>query len=139
MDNSSLEMTEYVKGIGKETCCALVHTLPEWGLGASRLLPYKGLMGACGQSRYGLRDFRLKQGIDFFYFVLNMVSFMANVLNMVSFMANVLNMVWFWIKCLKQGINFCLKQGQGLRGRAAPSHPRIYRVPPSRGWRVGEK
>ena len=26
--------------------------------------------------------------------------------------------------------NFCLKQGQGLRGRASPPHPRVYRVPP---------
>ena len=35
------------------------------------------------------------------------------------------------VKCLKQGIkNICLKQGQGLRGRAAPPHPGIYRVPP---------
>ena len=53
-------------------------------------------------------------------------------------------MVWFPVKCLKQGIkigisvlsqgrkisDFCLKQGQGIRGAAAPPHPRIYRVPP---------
>ena len=26
--------------------------------------------------------------------------------------------------------NICLKQGQGMRGRAAPPHPGIYRVPP---------
>ena len=26
-------------------------------------------------------------------------------------------------------IDFCLKQGQGMRGRVAPPHPRIYRVP----------
>ena len=48
------------------------------------LLPYKGLMGTCGQSGYVLRDFRLKWGIDFIIF------------------------------CLKQGIdfiNFGLKQG----------------------------
>ena len=42
-------------------------------------------------------------------------------------------------ECLKQGIknrnsvrkiiDFCLKQGQGMRGRVAPPHPRIYRVP----------
>ena len=34
---------------------------------------------------------------------------------------------------IKQGrkiSGFCLKQGQGMRGRAAPPHPRIYRVPP---------
>ena len=81
VNNTSLEITEYVKGIGKETCCAWVHTLLEWGLGAG-VLPYKGLMGTFGQSGYVFRDFRLKQGIGFFHFVSNMVSFMANVLNM---------------------------------------------------------
>ena len=48
------------------------------------------------------------------------------------------------VKCLKQGItksefcltqgrkisNICLKQGQSMRGRTAPPHPGIYRVPP---------
>ena len=48
------------------------------------------------------------------------------------------------VKCLKQGIkksefclkqgrkisDICLKQGQGNRGRAAPPHQEIYRVPP---------
>ena len=29
------------------------------------VLPYKGLMGACGQPGYVFRDFCLKQGIDF--------------------------------------------------------------------------
>ena len=36
-------------------------------------------------------------------------------------------------ECLKQGnkkSDFCLKQGQGMRGRAAPHNSRIYRVPP---------
>ena len=35
--------------------------------------------------------------------------------------------------CLEQGrkINdICLKQVQGMRGRAAPPHPSVYRVPP---------
>ena len=48
------------------------------------VLPYKGLMGTCGQTGYVFRDFCLKQGIDFIIF------------------------------CLNQGIdfiNFCLKQG----------------------------
>ena len=48
------------------------------------VLPYKGLMGTCGQPGYVFRDFCLKQGIDFIIF------------------------------CLSQGIdliNFCLKQG----------------------------
>ena len=38
------------------------------------------------------------------------------------------------IFCLKQGRKIsdcCLKQGQGMRGRTAPPHPRIYRVPPN--------
>ena len=48
------------------------------------VLPYKGLMGTCGQPGYVFRDFCLKQGIDFIIF------------------------------CLNQGIdfiNFCLKKG----------------------------
>ena len=48
------------------------------------ILPYKGLMGTCGQPGYVFRDFCLKQGIDFIIF------------------------------CLNQGIDcisFCLKQG----------------------------
>ena len=52
--------------------------------GGGGVLPYKGLMGTCGQPGYVLRDFCLKQGIDFIIF------------------------------CLDQGIdfiNFCLKQG----------------------------
>ena len=45
-------------------------------------LPYKGLMGTCGQPGYVFRDFCLKQGIDFIIF------------------------------CPNQGlINFCLKKG----------------------------
>ena len=52
--------------------------------GGGGVLPYKGLMGTCGQPGYVFRDFCLKQGIDFIIF------------------------------CLNQGIdfiNFCLKQG----------------------------
>ena len=36
-------------------------------------------------------------------------------------------------ECNKQGrkiSDICLKQGQGIRGRAAPPHPGLYRVPP---------
>jgi len=49
-------------------------------------------------------------------------------------------------ECVKQGIknrnsvrkisDFCLKQCQGMRRRAAPPHPRIDRVPTSPGERV---
>ena len=38
------------------------------------VLPYKGLMGTCGQPGYVFRDFCLKQGIDFIIFALNRVS-----------------------------------------------------------------
>ena len=36
------------------------------------LLPYKGLMGTCGQPGYVFRDFCLKQGIDFINFCLKL-------------------------------------------------------------------
>ena len=36
------------------------------------VLPYKGLMGTCGQPGYVFRDFFLKQGIDFIVFCLNL-------------------------------------------------------------------
>ena len=45
-----------------------------------RVLPYKGLMGTCGQSVYVFRDFCLKQGINFYHFVLNRVSFLGKFL-----------------------------------------------------------
>ena len=35
------------------------------------VLPYKGLMGTCGQPGYVFRDFCPKQGIDFIIFCLN--------------------------------------------------------------------
>ena len=74
------------------------------GPGARRgggVLPYKGLMGTCGQPGYIFRDFyECKQGIKNRNSVLNRVG-------------------------------KCLKQGQGMRSRAAPPHPRIYRVPPT--------
>ena len=35
------------------------------------VLPYKGLMGTCGQPGYVFRDFCLKQGIKFIIFCLN--------------------------------------------------------------------
>ena len=39
--------------------------------GGGRVLPYKGLMGTCGQPGYVFRDFCLKQGIEFIIFCLN--------------------------------------------------------------------
>ena len=43
---------------------------PGRGGGGVEVLPYKGLMGTCGQARYVFRDFCLKQDIDFFIFCL---------------------------------------------------------------------
>ena len=83
-------------------------------------------MGTCGQPGYVFRDFCLEQGIEFIIFCLNLgIDLSIFVLN--------------WVKCLKKGIknrnisDTCLKQGQGMRGRAAPPHPGIYRVPPPGG------
>ena len=51
------------------------------------ILPYKDLMGTCGQPGYVFRDFCLKQGIDFIIFVLIRVSIVSVfVLNRVSFL-----------------------------------------------------
>ena len=81
--------------------------------GGGGILPYKGLMGTCGQSEYML--FRI--------FVLNRVSFPGKFLKK----GKVLGTGY------QNSGDFCLKQGQGLRGRAAPPHSRIYRVPPLPG------
>ena len=40
--------------------------------GGGGLLPYKGLMGTCGQPGYVFRDFCLNQGIDFINFFLKL-------------------------------------------------------------------
>ena len=55
------------------------------------VLPYKGLMGTCGQPGYFFRDFCLKKGIEFIIFCLNhgidlsiFVLNRINVLNRVS-------------------------------------------------------
>ena len=37
--------------------------------GGGGVLPYKGLMGTCGQPGYVFRDFCLKQGIKFIIFL----------------------------------------------------------------------
>ena len=52
--------------------------------GGGGVLPYKGLMGTCGQPGYVFRDFCLKQGIDF---------------------------IIFWLNQGIDFVNFCLKQG----------------------------
>ena len=48
--------------------------------GGGGVHPYKGLVGMCGQSGYFFRDFCLKQGINFYHFVLNRVSFLGKFL-----------------------------------------------------------
>ena len=45
--------------------------------GGGGVLPYKGLMGTCGQPGYVFQDFCLKQGIDLSIFVLNRMSFLG--------------------------------------------------------------
>ena len=40
-------------------------------VGGGGVVPYKGLMGTCGQPGYVFRDFCLKQGIEFIIFCLN--------------------------------------------------------------------
>ena len=53
--------------------------------GGGGVLPYKGLMGTCGQPGYVFRDFCLKQGIEFTIFCLNQgIDLSIFVLNRVS-------------------------------------------------------
>ena len=50
-------------------------------------LPYKSLMGTCGQPGYVFRDFCLKQGIEFIIFCLNQgIGLSIFVLNRISFL-----------------------------------------------------
>ena len=61
------------------------------GGGGGGVLPYKGLMGTCGQPGYVFRDFCLEKGIAFIIFCLNQG------IDLSIFFLN-------WVKCLKQGI-----------------------------------
>ena len=55
--------------------------------GGGGVLPYKGLMGTCGQPGYVFRGFCLKQGIEFIIFCLNQgIGLSIFVLNRVSFL-----------------------------------------------------
>ena len=84
-------------------------------------------MGTCAQPGNAcFSDFCLKQGIEFIIFCryqgINFVLNRINVLNRVSKNRNfVLNRV---------GKSAIFEQGQGMRCRAAPRHPGIYRVLP---------
>ena len=70
--------------------CASVLILVSWPGGGGAVLPYKGLMGTCGQPGYVFRDFCFKQGIEFIIFCLNQgIDLSIFVLNRI----NVLNRV----------------------------------------------
>ena len=60
---------------------------PLGGGGGGGVLPYKGLMGTCGQPGYVSRDFCLNQGIEFIIFCLNQgTGLSVFVLNRISFL-----------------------------------------------------
>ena len=66
--------------------------------GGGEVLPYKGLMGTCGQPGYVFRDFCLKQGIEFIIFCLNQgIGLAIFVLNRISFLG--LNSKLFTSSC----------------------------------------
>ena len=57
------------------------------GGGGGGVLPYKDLMGTCGQPGYVFRDFCLKQGIEFIIFCLHQgIDLSIFVLNRISFL-----------------------------------------------------
>ena len=75
------------------------------------ILPYKGLMGTCGQPGYVFRDFCLTKGIEFIIFCLNQaIDLSIFVLNRMSFLDDKqqnfykLLLINIRVKCLKQGI-----------------------------------
>ena len=51
-------------------CELFVRALTHTPRGGGGVLPYKALMGTCGQPGYVFRDFCLEQGIEFIIFVL---------------------------------------------------------------------
>ena len=58
-----------------------------WLTAPGGVLPYKGLMGTCGQPGYVFRDFCLKQGIKFIIFCLKEgIDLSIFVLNRMSFL-----------------------------------------------------
>ena len=127
---------------------AVVERWPLWGgrgvmwqsfFRGVNVLPYKGLMGTCGQLGYVFRDFCLKKGIDFIIICLNkgidFINFCPNQgifswtkTSCAYVLRTKLYRVWFRVKRLKQGI----KNGNFVLNRVgtAPPQPRIYRVPP---------
>ena len=58
--------------VGFQIVMQISHVLSPGGRrGGGGVLPYKGLMGTCGQPGYVFRDFCLEQGIEFIIFCLN--------------------------------------------------------------------
>ena len=91
-------------------------------------------MGMCGQPGYVFWDLCLKQGNKFITFCLNQGIGL-------SIFYCPRKDILFKTGYLKQGRKISeiyLKQGQGMRGRAAPPNPRIYRVPPPPPGRFGD-
>ena len=62
-------MFRFRKNVQPEKGWGLLSCAPGRG-GGGVVLPYKGLMGTCGQPGYVFRDFCLKQGIEFTIFCL---------------------------------------------------------------------
>ena len=63
------DVSKYVRSVSNGFLQAFVACLVIFP--GEGVLPYKGLMGTCGQPGYVFRDFCLKQGIDFIIFCLN--------------------------------------------------------------------
>ena len=61
--------------------------------GGGGVLPYKGLMGTCGQPGYVFRDFCLKKGIDFIIFCLKQGIFSWTINSLRVCFTNALNRV----------------------------------------------
>ena len=72
-----------------------------WGGG---VLPYKGIMGPCGQPGYVFQGFCLKQGIDFISFCLLTGYLFVDDKQPVHMFYELNYSKTFWVKCLKQGI-----------------------------------
>ena len=66
---SAPQLTEFREEVTYRFLTQLNYRLNPGGGGG--VLPYKGLMGTCGQPGYVFWDFCLKQGIDFIIFCLN--------------------------------------------------------------------
>ena len=100
-----------------------------------RALPYKGLMGTCGQPGYVFRDFYLKQGNDFIIFCLKRRIFLNSFV-----IANGVNRKEFRYLLLSYtGYGFGLNVLNRVRVRGAGPHlstQGYIEYPPSRGGHV---